>query len=608
MRLMKCLTRLVPAALLALAFAGAGTAQAQGFASGQEYWERARIAADQNRYIVRQATAPAPNMEPRMVHQPQQDETRQKLERYLAQHKKRPNVLIFIVDDMGWGDFGAYGGGLAVGSPTPNVDQLAREGLMLTSTYAQPSCSPTRATIHTGQLPIQHGVLSPPMYGDPGGITPESVTLPMLLKRQGYVTRGVGKWHMGEGLKNLPSVVGYDEYFGFLDVSDMYTEWRDPAYNPEVALDEERTRFMQNRAFNHYLVLTKAGGPPEEQCKSLREIVLPWEAAVTGVPTQGFYKPCEKASQDGRVSISELDKIWAEYSEKFIRGMQGSDKPWFLYHATRGCHFDNYPREETQRKSYARTTYSDCTVEVDEILGQLMKALKETGQDRETLVFFTSDNGPEQDIEVHGHTPFRGGKGSTWEGGVRVPGIAWWPGMIESGRQSDGLFDLADLYPTLLALAGFDYAKASNLKDRYCYGVDQASFLLAKDGVSNRRSVLYWYMTHFAAVRMDEFKAHRVVTLPVGLHEGNLGGFAGVNLPQSYMWLFNLHDDPQEQRNIFIRHLWNQGLFTGEFQRFMCTLINFPPKLPTQPVMHLFWDDGGRQIQEDLPQICQPSA
>ncbi len=201
---------------------------------------------------------------------------------------------------------GAYGGGLAVGSPTPNVDQLAREGLMLTSSYAQPSCSPTRATIHTGQLPIQHGVLSPPMYGDPGGITPESVTLPMLLKRQGYVTRGVGKWHMGEGLKNLPSVVGYDEYFGFLDVSDMYTEWRDPAYNPEVALDEERTRFMQNRAFNHYLILTKAGGRPEEQCNSLREIVLPWEAEVTGVPTQGYYKPCEKASQDGRVSISEL--------------------------------------------------------------------------------------------------------------------------------------------------------------------------------------------------------------------------------------------------------------------------------------------------------------
>ena len=111
--------------------------------------------------------------------------------------------------------------------------------------------------------------------------------------------------------------------------------------------------------------------------------------------------------------------------------------------------------------SYARTTYGDCTVEIDYTLGRLLKALQESHQDENTLIFFTSDNGPEQEIEGHAHTPFRGGKGDTWEGGMRVPGIVRWPGMIAAGRQSDGLLDLSDLYPTFLGLAGFDYASAS---------------------------------------------------------------------------------------------------------------------------------------------------
>lgn len=206
------------------------------------------------------------------------------------------------------------------------------------------------------------------------------------------------------------------------------------------------------------------------------------------------------------------------------------------------CHFDNYNNEGTRRQSYARTIYSDCTVEMDEILGRLVRTLYETGQAESTLVFFTSDNGPEDEIAPHGHTPFRGGKGDTWEGGVRVPGIAWWPGMIEP-RQSDGLFDLADLYTTFTSLAGFNYAQpkdpqlASQLKDRYLYGV---------------------------------------------------------NLPVSYLWMFNVQADPKEKENINIRHLWAQHLFSGELTRFMCDLVVYPPNLPTQPEAELM---AQQQIQ-----------
>ncbi len=570
-----------------------------------------RKAADQNRYLVRGAESvrPARNMEPVMQHPDQVQEAINRLQAKgfcaaalaetcptckldAAKEKscRKPNLFIFLVDDMGWGDFGAYGGGEAVGSATPSVDQLAREGLRLTSTYAQPTCSPTRATIHTGQLPVHHGVLYPPMYGDPGGLTEQSITLPWLLKRQGYITQGVGKWHMGENVPNLPHNVGYDDYYGFLSVSDMYTEWRDQYYNPEVVRDEVRTTYMDNNHFSHYLIHDTKDG-----CQALGEITLPWEAQqLQGVPNRGNANNCTPQNPNNqKVSSGDLDQMWADYSEKFIRNHATGKEPWFLYHATRGCHFDNYNNLGDRRLSYGRTLYSDCTVEMDEILGRLVRALYESGQAENTLVFFTSDNGPEDEIPPHGHTPFRGGKGDTWEGGVRVPGIAWWPGIVQPARASDGLFDLADLYTTFLTLAGFDYAQpkdpklASQLKDRYLYGIDQSSFLLTKDGESNRRSVLNWYLTNFAAVRMDEMKAHRMVTLPVGLEQGYFGGLAGVNLPVSYLWLFNLQADPKESENINIRHLWAQHLFSGEFNRFMCDLVAYPPYLPTQPMKEL---------------------
>lgn len=599
----------------------------------EHYFAQARQAADLNRYLARpqDAVTPAPNMEPRIVHCDQvaaawgklaergyctpevsgasRDWWRQQcpnLEIPAQQPGcRRPNVLIFLVDDMGWGDFGPFGGGAAVGAATPTVDRLAREGLLLTSTYAQPSCSPTRATIHTGQLPIHHGVLDPPMYGSPGGLTPESQPLPQLLKNLGggYVTEGVGKWHLGNGVKNLPTALGYDEFLGFLNVSDMYSEWRDWHYNPEVAYDLQRTEFMQKNKFNHYQVHAAAPMDLQAPCTNQAEIVIPDQADDPG-PNLGDTDPCGN-NPGRRLSIADLDQVWADHSEAFIRRQGEIHKanpdaaPWFLYHATRGCHFDNYPLPEFQRLSYARTTYGDCTVEMDFVLARLLNALEESGQDRDTLIFFTSDNGPEQEIAFHAHTPFRGGKGSTWEGGTRVPGIVRWPGMIEPGRRSDGLFDLADLYPTLLSLAGVDYATAAQsnpkLAERYLYGIDQTSFLLDDHGASNRRSVLYWFMTNFAAVRMDEFKAHRVVTLPEGLHRGEIGGFSGVDLTTSYLLMFNLQDDPEEQNNIFIRHLWNNGLFSAEINRFFCTLVDYPPNLPTNPAQEVFYQG---QIQE----------
>ncbi|MGB3112432.1 MAG: sulfatase-like hydrolase/transferase, partial [Candidatus Omnitrophota bacterium] len=299
-------------------FCGVGTAQAEkpgenitrGSATGQT---TARGYSHPNQFLHVPPTQIADNMEPVMVHPEQDKEAQKKLAATEKRFKKKPNILIFILDDVGWMDPGFNGGGEAVGNPTPNMDRLAQNGLILTSAYSTPSSTPTRATIHTGQNPLHHGLLRPPMYGEPGGLD-GVVTLPSILQQRGYVTQGVGKWHMGENEGSLPQNVGYDDYYGFLGVSDMYTEWRDEYFNPEVALSPERFAMMEKLGFNHNNVHCVKG---KKGVENVYEINL--------------------------TTIKDLDQDWADYSEKFIRKMTKSKKPWFLYHATRACHFDNYP-------------------------------------------------------------------------------------------------------------------------------------------------------------------------------------------------------------------------------------------------------------------------
>ena len=386
-----------------------------------------------------EAVKPAPNMYPVIQYAEQDKVASEKLAALAEKTGKKPNILIFLLDDVGWMDPGFNGGGVAVGNATPEMDKLAAEGLILTSAYSTPSCSPTRATIHTGQNPLHHGILRPPMYGEPGGLD-GALTMPDLLKKEGYITQGVGKWHMGENQGSLPQNVGYDDYLGFLGVSDMYTEWRDVYFNPEVALSPERFKMMEEDNFNHY----------EVHC------------------TPADKTKCQNGKLIDLDYIKDLDKHWMEVSLGFLDRMKGSDKPWYLYHATRGCHFDNYPSDEWAGKSMARTSYSDCMVHMDYVLGRLMDKLEETGEAENTIVIFTSDNGPECEIPPHGRTPFRGCKGSSWEGGVRVPTFVYWKGMI-APRKSDQLFDLADILPTGLHLAGYPGAKLAKLFPKSTY-------------------------------------------------------------------------------------------------------------------------------------------
>jgi len=290
---------------------------------------------------------------------------------------------------------------------------------------------------------------------------------------------------------------------------------------------------------------------------------------------------CENGREIDLTYIKDLDKHWLEVSLGFLDKMKGSKQPFYLYHATRGCHFDNYPSDEWAGKSMARTVYSDCMVQMDYTIGKLVEKLDQIGELENTLIILTSDNGPECEIPPHARTPFRGCKASSWEGGVRVPTFAYWKGTIQP-RKSDGLFDFTDILPTALSLAGAPGAKLADLfpKTTYIDGVDQASFLVADDGLSARRSRPYTLNQYFAAMRIDEFKYTWTGELENAVvQRGDWGGFSGAIFTDSGGGIcFNLYTNPQEDVNIGVRHSPMLVPIAGAAGWYMQELVKYPPQ------------------------------
>ncbi len=487
----------------------------------------------------------AAHREPAFAFPEQTESARSKLAALEARTGRKPNILVILFDDVGWGDFGCYGGGAAVGAPTPAIDALARRGLRLTSCYSEPSCSPSRGTLLTGRLPRRHGLQRPPMYGEPGGLQGE-VTLPQLLSDAGYATQAVGKWHLGENVESQPQNVGFDDFYGFLSVSDMYSEWRDPAFFPDIVYSEARTEWMRNMPFNKCFVHAARGGATE----NVEEVTIP--------------------------VLSRLDDMWCGYSTAFIRRMAGARQPWFLYHCTRGAHFDNYPLERFLGSSPARHPYKDTLVELDDVVGRLVRELEATGQLENTLIFLSSDNGPHMETWPDAaYTPFRCAKGSTWEGGVRVPALFVWPGMIEADRVSDGLLNFSDLLPTALTLCG---ASDRVPADRFIDGVDQASFLLVPDGLSCRKYHYYWLIDTFSALRVGEYKWMLSSTSDDAVDVHGAGGFTGVTQRYTYPRLFNLYLDPKETHSYMTRKLAYLEVLREGMRAHLATFQAYPPK------------------------------
>jgi arylsulfatase len=332
----------------------------------------------------------------------------------------------------------------------------------------------------------------------------------------------------------------------------MYTEWRDPNFFPEIVYSEERTAWVENLPFNKCFVHAARGGETE----NVEEVTVP--------------------------VLSLLDDKWAAYSLDFIRRMAEPDladrKPWFLYHCTRGAHFDNYPHERFLGSSPAKHPYKDTIIELDDIVARLVAELEATGQMDDTVIFVSSDNGPEMETWPDAaYSPFRSAKGSTWEGGQRVPGIVTWPGVIAADVATDGLFSQMDLFNTVLSLAG---TSGSVPEDRYIDGVDQTSFLLDPHGVSNRKYLYYWLTNVFSALRVGEWKFMVASTSDDDRDCFNLGGFTGVTQKYSHGRLYNLYLDPNENHSYMIRKLAYIDSFTSGIAKHFMSFGKYPPRQP----------------------------
>lgn len=406
-----------------------------------------------------------------------------------------PNIVIIFADDLGYGDLSCYG------SPsirTPHLDNMAREGLRFTDFYvAAPVCSPSRAALLTGRLPVRNGMFGERnvLYPDSkGGLPAEEITIATALKQRGYATAHIGKWHLGIHHGSTPNDHGFELSFGLPYSNDM-----DP--RPD----------------------------------------LPRRSAISETPpADGWRFPLlrnGKVVQAPPVDQTTLTQRYTEEAVKFIRGQK--EKPFFLYFAHTFPHTPLFASPEFKGRS-PRGIYGDAVEELDASVGRVLAALREAGIAENTLVFFSSDNGPwlTQGLQGGSAGPLREGKGSTWEGGMRVPGIAWWPGRIKPGGVTSTPASTMDLFVTSLTLGG-----AAVPTDRPIDGIDLAPVLAGKPLPD--RPFFYYRKDQLAAVRLGNFKLHFFTQNGYGqpkpdLHEPPL--------------LFNLARDPGEKFNLAAEH------------------------------------------------------
>lgn len=480
----------------------------------------------------------------------------------------KPNILLIVSDDTGWGDLGPYLGGKRRGMPTPNLDDLAASGMTFTNFYGQPSCTPGRAAIQTGRIPNRSGMTTVAFQGQGGGLPHAEWTLASVLKEGGYKTYFTGKWHLGESDYALPNAQGYDVMkYAFLYHLNAYT-YADPKWFPEMS-PELRAMFQK---VTKGALSGNAGEPAKQDFAVNGEYVDTPEKGVVGIPF--------------------LDKYVEQAAEGFLEDAAKSPgTPFFINVNFMKNHQPNLPAPEFEGKSISKSKYADSVVELDTRIGNVLKKLDELGLKDNTLVFYTVDNGAWQDVYPDsGYTPFRGTKGTVREGGNLVPSLARWPGKVPANTKSDDIMGGLDLMASFASIAGVPLPTKDRDGQPMVFDSYDVTPVWFGKGADPRHEWFYFTENELTpgAVRVDNFKYVFNLRGDDGAQTGGLAvdtnlGWKGqekyvATIPQ----VFDLLADPQERYDIFMNnfteHTWAVVPANDAISRLMKTYVDYPPR------------------------------
>jgi len=504
------------------------------------------------------------------------------------QEQKKPNILVIMSDDIGIWNISAYHRGM-MGGQTPNIDRIAKEGALFTDYYAQQSCTAGRASFITGQHPFRTGLLKVGMPGAKQGLQHSDPTIADLLKPLGYATAQIGKNHLGDRNEYLPTVHGFDEFYGNLYHLNAEEEPEDPDYPKPPEYPNFRNTF----------------GPRG---------LLDCKATDRDDPTEDprFGRVGKQTIKDtGPISRKRMETAEEELlarSLDFMDRTVKTGKPFFLWHNTTRMHVFTRLAEKWENKS-GYGLYADGMMELDHVVGELLKKIDDLGIADNTIVLFTSDNGAEiMSWPDGGNTPFKGEKGTTWEGGMRVPGLVRWPGVIKPGTIINDIMSQEDWMPTLLAGAGDPDIKEKLKKGlkvgekvfkNHLDGYNFLPFFKGEAAKGPRREIFYFDdNASLNALRVNDWKIHFKVM------EGNLAEatLKPLNMPQ----VINLRQDPFErfpkESHMYFRW-WGDKLWTFVpaqmiVGQFLQTFKEFPPSQKS----------GSFSVDQVLDQLVSPGG
>jgi arylsulfatase A-like enzyme len=439
----------------------------------------------------------------------------------------KPNIVFVLMDNLGYGELGVYGGGVLRGAPTPRIDQLAAEGTRLTNFNVEAQCTPSRSAIMTGRFPIRSGTQSIPVGGEFDGLTQWEATIPDALSSAGYATAAFGKWHLGSVPQRLPNRRGFDEWYGIPRTTDE-AFW--PG-NPQA----------------------EASGAPPMHVMEGRKVEDAHDVKVYDLKERRF-----------------IDEEITERTIDFMKRSIAAGKPFYAYVPYTLVHFPSLPNPKFAGKT-GYGDFPDCLAEMDAHVGDILDAVDSLGVRNDTIFIFTSDNGPEATWPWQGSSgPWRGYYFTHMEGSLRTPFIIRWPGHVPAGRVSNEIVHEVDTFTTLAKVAG-----AAIPTDRPIDGVDQTDFLLGKSDKSNREGFPVFVADRLEAVKWRNWKVvfydeeRDWWTPPAKLGEPKV---------------FDLITDPKEEYPATgMRNTWVAGPAMKIVSDFEASLKRYPPIAPGTP-------------------------